>query len=194
MLNALTLKLSAFLVILLFVYLFALFIYLIYIFFYSLTVEHASVCVPRQRKTVHIIWNGIPMIVNVCVSQISSVHYINLLTQITTVCVYNKSVELEQLRSKFLRSAVESLTVSEEPRPRGPTVVLTIHRLTFSIFSLDGHYIRDLSILSWERVLRVRDFLSSRHHSTPSFGKNVVEAGKSYQMLVVLSFCDRERA
>ena len=88
------------------------------------------------------------MIVNVCVSQVSSVHHVNLLTQITTVCVYNKSVELEHLRSKFLRSAVEPLTVSEEPRPRGPTVVLTIHRLTFSIFSLDGHYIRDLSILS----------------------------------------------
>ena len=88
------------------------------------------------------------MIVNVCVRKVSSVHRINLLTQITTVCVYNKSVELKQLRSKFLRSAVEPLTVSEEPQPHGPTVGLTFHRLTFSIFSLDGHYIRDLSILS----------------------------------------------
>ena len=145
-----------------------------------MTVEHASVCVPRQRKTVHIIWNGMSMIVNVCVGKISSVHRINLLTQITTVCVHNKSVELKQLRSKFLNSAVEPLTVSEEPRPHGPTVGLTIHRLTFSIFSLDGHYIRDLSILSWERVLWVRDFLSSHHHSASSFGKNVVVAGKSY--------------
>lgn len=88
------------------------------------------------------------MIVNVCVRKISSVHRINLLTQITTVCVYNKSVELKQLRGKFLRSAVEPLTVSEEPQPHGPTVGLTIHKLKFSIFSLDGHYIRDLSILS----------------------------------------------
>ena len=87
------------------------------------------------------------MIVNVCVRKISSVQRINLLTQIT-VCVYNKSVELKQLRSKFLRSAVEPLTVSEEPQPHGPTVGLTFHRLTFSIFSLDGHYIRDLLILS----------------------------------------------
>ena len=88
------------------------------------------------------------MIVNVCVRKISSVQRINLLTQITTVCVYNKSVELKQLRSKFLRSAVEPLTVSEEPQPHGPTVGLTFHRLTFSIFSFDGHYIRDLLILS----------------------------------------------
>ena len=89
------------------------------------------------------------MIVNVCVGKISTVDRVYLLTQITTVCVYNKSVELKQLlRSKFLRSAVEPLTVSEEPQPHGPTVGLTFHRLAFSIFSLDGHYIRDLSILS----------------------------------------------
>ena len=89
------------------------------------------------------------MIVNVCVRKISTVDRVYLLTPITTVCVYNKSVELKQLlRSKFLRSAVEPLTVSEEPQPHGPTVGLTIHKLTFSIFSLDGHYITDLLILS----------------------------------------------
>ena len=33
----------------------------------------------------------------------------------------------------------------------------------------------------------------SRRHSTTSFSKNVEVAEKSYQMLEVLSFCDRER-
>ena len=32
----------------------------------------------------------------------------------------------------------------------------------------------------------------SRRQSTTSFGENVEVAGKSYQMLEVLSFCDRE--
>ena len=36
--------------------------------------------------------------------------------------------------------------------------------------------------------------LGSRRHSTPSFSENVVVAETSYQMLEVLSFCDRERA
>ena len=33
----------------------------------------------------------------------------------------------------------------------------------------------------------------SRRHSATSFSENVVVAGKSYQILEVLSFCDRER-
>ena len=36
--------------------------------------------------------------------------------------------------------------------------------------------------------------LSIRRHSTTSFTENVVMAEMSYQMLEVLSFCDRERA
>ena len=36
--------------------------------------------------------------------------------------------------------------------------------------------------------------LSSRRRSTTSFSENVVMAETSYQMLEVLSFCDRERA
>ena len=36
--------------------------------------------------------------------------------------------------------------------------------------------------------------LGSRRHSTTSFSENVIMAETSYQMLKVLSFCDRERA
>ena len=69
---------------------------------------------------------------------------------------------------------------------------------------------RDLKILRRKR-LRVRDFLNteyclrvnqrhfggktcSRRHSTTSFSGNVVVAETSYQILQVLSFCNRERA
>ena len=36
--------------------------------------------------------------------------------------------------------------------------------------------------------------LGSRRHSTTSFSENVIMAETSYEMLKVLSFCDRERA
>ena len=45
----------------------------------------------------------------------------------------------------------------------------------------------------WDSVIWVgkRD---SRYHPTSSFSENVIVAETSYQMLEVLSFCDRERA
>ena len=39
-----------------------------------------------------------------------------------------------------------------------------------------------------------REKSDSCRHSTTSFGENVVVAKKSYQMLGILSFSDRERA
>lgn len=131
-----------------------------------MTLANASVCVPRQKKTVNITGSGVLRIVNVCVAK-KSVQERNFVTQVKIVTVYSwsKSVELKQLRSKFFMSAVEPLGL--EPLPYGPTGVLIIHRIAFSIFSLGRHYIRDLLILSTR-------FLSSSHHSNTSFSKNVI--------------------
>ena len=54
------------------------------------------------------------------------------------------------------------------------------------------------SILSRARVNQRHSVIlagkrGSRRHSTTSFSENVEVAGTSYQMLNVLSFCDRER-
>ena len=57
-------------------------------FFNSMTLANASVCVPRQKKTVNITGSGVLMIVNVCVV-IASVHHINLVTQVEIVTVYS---------------------------------------------------------------------------------------------------------
>ena len=51
-----------------------------------------------------------------------------------------------------------------------------------------------LNLLLFCRSRSRRRKCDSRRHSTTSFSESVVVAGRSYQMLVVLSFCDRERA
>ena len=65
-------------------------------------------------------------------------------------------------------------------------VVLLIKPIVFLTFSLPS--------ASWDlKVPILAGKRGSRRHSTTSFSENVEVAETSYQMLEVLSFCDRER-
>lgn len=53
-----------------------------------MTLANASVCVPRQKKTVNITGRGVLRIVNVCVAK-KSVQERNFVTQVKIVTVYS---------------------------------------------------------------------------------------------------------